>query len=104
MFFFCKFINIFQEKQYRTKNPEYVAEDLAFQTDISLNLLCKKHEYLKPFVLDKTLSLDSGKCKKLDLLLPEILNKVWIVKKEVKLLFRVKKYLYSVNLLQFWTF
>lgn len=66
----------FQERQYRTKKPEHVAEDFAFLTDIQINLICKKFDSLKSFVLDARLALNSGKCKQLDVMIPKILEKV----------------------------
>uniref|UniRef100_A0A915EP89 Uncharacterized protein n=1 Tax=Ditylenchus dipsaci TaxID=166011 RepID=A0A915EP89_9BILA len=64
-----------KERHYRDKNPDHVAEDLAYETDIVINSLCRKFKCMQPYQLDKELSLDSGKCSQLDAMLPGIIEK-----------------------------
>ncbi|KAL3124144.1 hypothetical protein niasHT_004733 [Heterodera trifolii] len=65
-----------REKFYENKRSDYVAEALAFETDIALHTLCQKFsDSIGHFSLDERLALDSGKFWKLDTLLPEILRK-----------------------------
>ena len=62
-------------KAYEKKNPNYLAETLAYELDISLHMLCQKYgEYLGAFMLEEELALDSGKLKVLDRILPEIIE------------------------------
>lgn len=52
-----------------------MAEDLAYETDIALHLLCKKFaQSIGRFALDEQLALESGKCRVLDELLPAIVR------------------------------
>ncbi|KAI1721725.1 DEAD/DEAH box helicase domain-containing protein [Ditylenchus destructor] len=64
-----------KERQYKGKNPEHVAEDLSYETDIAINGLCNKFQCIASYKLDTKLSLDSGKCKKLDQMIPPILER-----------------------------
>lgn len=63
-----------KEKFYEKKNPDDVAEELAFKTDIDLHSLCKKYQSINKFALNNELSLESEKCKFLDSVLPEIID------------------------------
>lgn len=62
-------------KAYEKKRADYLAETLAYELDISLHLLCQKHEeHLSAFMLEEELALDSGKLNVLDRILPEIIE------------------------------
>ncbi|KAJ1374139.1 hypothetical protein KIN20_036760 [Parelaphostrongylus tenuis] len=61
-----------KEKAYEKKRWEYVAEELAFQSDFQLHKLCEKFGSTKKYMLNEDLALDSGKCRMLDELLPKI--------------------------------
>ncbi|KAI1728823.1 DEAD/DEAH box helicase domain-containing protein [Ditylenchus destructor] len=64
-----------KERQYKGKNPEHVAEDLSYETDIAIHGLCNKYQCITSYKLDTKLSLDSGKCKQLDRMIPPILER-----------------------------
>ncbi|CAI4230354.1 unnamed protein product [Auanema sp. JU1783] len=64
-----------KEKQYEKKRWEHVSEDLSFSSDFQLHQLCEKYKSTQKFLLDENLVLESGKCKQLDKMLPEIKKK-----------------------------
>lgn len=68
---------IFQEKEYEKKDPNHLAEDLAFRSDFSISQLCSKYTSTQQFCLDERIALESGKFKELDRLLPDIKRKVF---------------------------
>ncbi|VDK23139.1 unnamed protein product [Anisakis simplex] len=63
------------ESEYEKKNPEHLAEDLAFRSDFAISQLCSKYRSTQQFSLDERIALESGKFKELDHLLPEIKEK-----------------------------
>jgi len=65
-----------KERQYKTKKPQHVAEDLSFETDIALHCLCKKFASIKGYALSRKLALDSGKVRQLEVMLSKIFEKV----------------------------
>lgn len=65
-----------QEKPYEKKRWEDVAEDLSYQSDFQIHQTCEKFRSTKKFLLSEDLALESGKCRKLDELLPKIKEKV----------------------------
>lgn len=71
---------IFQEKEYEKKDPNHLAEDLAFRSDFSISQLCSKYTSTQQFCLDERIALESGKFKELDRLLPDIKRKVFFLK------------------------
>ncbi|KAK0423007.1 hypothetical protein QR680_007922 [Steinernema hermaphroditum] len=61
-----------KEREYAKKKPEHVAEDLSFLSDFAIHRLCEKFDTISDFMLEPEESLASGKCRKLDRILPEI--------------------------------
>uniref|UniRef100_A0A915BYH2 SWI/SNF-related matrix-associated actin-dependent regulator of chromatin subfamily A containing DEAD/H box 1 homolog n=1 Tax=Parascaris univalens TaxID=6257 RepID=A0A915BYH2_PARUN len=64
-----------KEKEYEKKDPDHLAEDLAFRSDFSISQLCSKYTSTQQFCLDERIALESGKFKELDRLLPDIKRK-----------------------------
>lgn len=64
-----------KEEDYSKKNPDHVAEDLAFLSDFAISQLCSKYTSTQKYCLDEKVALESGKFKELDVLLPAIKNK-----------------------------
>lgn len=48
-------------------------------SDIMLHKLCRKFSSINNYELKNELSLDSGKCKQLDIILPEAFKKVFFL-------------------------
>ncbi|TKR87773.1 hypothetical protein L596_012122 [Steinernema carpocapsae] len=64
-----------KEREYLKKKPEHVAEDLSFSSDFQIHQLCLKFRSISHFQLEPEESLCSGKCEKMDRILPEIKNR-----------------------------
>uniref|UniRef100_A0A183CXI1 Helicase ATP-binding domain-containing protein n=1 Tax=Gongylonema pulchrum TaxID=637853 RepID=A0A183CXI1_9BILA len=64
-----------KENEYRKKNSDHVAEDLAFLSDFAISQLCSKYTSTQKFCLDEAVAVDSGKFRELDKLLPSIKDK-----------------------------
>lgn len=73
---FCKFWLLLKEDDYSKKNPDYVAEDLAFMSDFAISQLCSKYHSTQKYCLDGDIALESGKFKELDKILPQVKEKV----------------------------
>ncbi|VDD91189.1 unnamed protein product [Enterobius vermicularis] len=64
-----------EEDDYSKKNPDYVAEDLAFMSDFAISQLCSKYHSTQKYCLDGDIALESGKFKELDKILPQVKEK-----------------------------
>ncbi|MCP9258179.1 SWI/SNF-related matrix-associated actin-dependent regulator of chromatin subfamily A [Dirofilaria immitis] len=64
-----------KENEYRKKKSDHVAEDLAFLSDFAISQLCSKFISTQSFILNEKVTLESGKFKELDKLLPSIKEK-----------------------------